>query len=143
MLETAFDVELMRHDGGRAAIEQKNAWFDIMWASQKRLGADSDGPAFATVEDAVCQLRQFPASNHDVARDTTVLAPEACLGRMGESLAAAPFDTADRCAATYAWWLNPYHRRSCAEEPALVQQPTGYLLAYWMARYYGFVDGQL
>jgi hypothetical protein len=139
VLETAFDVELMRHPGGRAAIDQKNAWFDILWASQKRLGADSDGPAFAAVEDAVCQLRQFPASNHVVARDTTVLAAEACLGRSGESLAAAPFDTADRCAATFVWWQNPYERRVCAEEPALVKQPTGYLLAYWMARYYGFV----
>ena len=142
-LLAAFDTELMRHPGGRAALDQKNAWFDVMWAAQKPLGEDSDGPAYAAVEDAVCQLRQFPASNHVAARDTTALAPEACLGRQGESLAGAPFDVADRCAATFVWWQNPYHRRTCAEEPALVQQPAGYLLAYWMARYYRFVDGEM
>lgn len=32
------------------------------------LGPDTDGPAYAAVEDAICQLRQFPRSNHAVAR---------------------------------------------------------------------------
>jgi hypothetical protein len=139
VLAGAFDRELMRHPGGRAGVDQHNAWFDILWAAQKPLGPGSDGPAYDAVEDAVCQLRQFPASNHHAARDTAALAPEACLGRQDESLAAAPFDVADRCAATYVWWQDPYTRQACAGEPALIDQPTGYLLPYWMGRYYGFI----
>jgi hypothetical protein len=135
-LQAAFAGELMQAPLPRAALAQHNAWSDIMWASQK---PDGD-PAYDAVRDAVCQLRQFPASNHTAARDTTVLAPHACDGRLGESLAATPFDVADRCAGTYIWWGNPYSRASCAEQPHLVQQPAGYLLPYWMARYYGFID---
>jgi hypothetical protein len=109
-----------------------------MWAAQKPLGP-ADGPAYDAVEDAVCQLRQFPRSNHGVARDTTVLAPEVCLDRQDNSLAATPFAIADRCAATFAYWGNPYERVTCADEPTVIHQPAGYLLPYWMGRYYGFI----
>jgi hypothetical protein len=44
----------------------------------------------------------------------------------------------DRCAATFTWWRNPYTRESCAADPTRVEQPAGYLLPYWMARYHGF-----
>ena len=107
------------------------------------VGVGSEGHArveiYAAVEDAVCQLREFPRSNHVVAHDTTALAAEACTGRQGESLAASAFATADRCAATYLWWGDPYVRTSCTTDPTLVQNPGGYLLPYWMARYAGFV----
>jgi hypothetical protein len=64
-------------------------------------------------------------SNHRVARDTTG-APAVCFGRSGESLAAEPFSVADRCAATFAWWGDPYERTSCAGDLTAVQQPAGY-----------------
>jgi hypothetical protein len=140
-LLAAFDVELAHPTvSARGILAEHNAWYDIMWAAQKPLGSGTDGPAYAAVEDAVCQLRQFPRSNHVVARDTTPLAPEVCLGRQSESLAGVAFEIADRCAATYAWWGNPYQRSACADEPTAVQQPAGFLLPYWMARYYGFID---
>jgi len=143
-LLAAFDVELAHPTAtSRGILVEHNAWYDIMWAAQKPLGPGTDGPAFAAVEDAVCQLRQFPRSNHVVARDTTPLAPEACLGRHDESLAATAFEVTERCAATYVWWGNPYERRACADEPTAVQQPAGFLLPYWMARYYGFVAPEL
>lgn len=124
----------------RGPLAQHNAWYDIMWAAQKPLGPNTDGPAYAAVEDAVCQLRQFPRSNHRAARDTTALAPHACSDRFDRSLAATAFPIADRCAATYAWWGNPYERYTCTDEPTLVQQPAGFLLPYWMGRYYGFIS---
>jgi hypothetical protein len=130
-LQDLWDAQVMDAPLARAAIRQKNAWFDIMWAAR-------NPPAYAAVDDALCQLRQFPASNQDAARDTTALAPSACDGRSGESLASSPFDIADRCAATFTWWRNPYTRESCAADPARVEQPAGYLLPYWMARYHGF-----
>jgi hypothetical protein len=121
----------------RGILAQHNAWYDLMWA------AHAEEPAYAAVEDAVCQLRQFPRSNHVVARDTSALAPEACTDRQDNSLAAAPFAIADRCAATFAYWGNPYERSSCADEPALIHQPGGYLLPYWMGRYHGFIPADL
>jgi hypothetical protein len=135
----AFAREITAAPTTRGALAQHNAWYDIMWAAQKPLGPDSDGPAYAAVEDAVCQLRQFPRSNHTVAHDTTTLAPHSCNDRFDRSLAPTAFAIADRCAATYAWWGNPYERHSCADEPTLVQQPAGFLLPYWMGRYYGFI----
>jgi len=135
----AFARELVTPANTRGILAEHNAWYDVMWAAQKPLGPGTDGPAYAAVEDAVCQLREFPRSNHQVAHDTAPLAPEVCTGRQGESLAAAPFSVADRCAATYLWWGNPYVRSACTTDATLVQNPGGYLLPYWMARYYGFV----
>ena len=66
-------------------------------------------------------------------------APTACTGRNGNPLAAAPVSIADRCAATFAWWGDPYELHTCADDPTLVQNPAGYLLPYWMARYHGFL----
>ena len=135
----AFRSELVAPANSRGITAEHNAWYDVMWAAQKPLGPGTDGPAYAAVEDAVCELREFPRSNHLVAHDTTPLAPEACTGRQGESLAATPFTVADRCAATYLWWGDPYIRSACTTDATLVQNPGGYLLPYWMSRYYGFI----
>jgi hypothetical protein len=143
VLHEALARELMRADTPRAALDQRNAWFDIMWAAQKPLGPGTDGPAYDAVEDAVCQLRQFPASNHRVARDPAALAPEVCTGRSDESLAETPFDVTDRCAEVFVWWKNPYDRTACDDRPVQVEQPSGFTLPYWMARYYGFVGASM
>jgi hypothetical protein len=90
----------------------------------------------------VCQLRQFPASNHAVARPDVLDVPHACDGRQGESLAATAYEAADRCAATYAWWGNPYRRDPCGDDPTAIWNPTGFLLPYWMGRYYGFISAE-
>jgi hypothetical protein len=133
----AFERELVAQP--RGILVEHDAWYELMWAAQKPLGPGTDGPAYAAVEDAVCQLREFPRSNHLVAHDTAPLAAEVCTGRQGESLAASAFTTADRCAATFVWWGNAYIRAGCTSDPTLVQNPGGYLLPYWMGRYYGFI----
>jgi hypothetical protein len=136
----AFERELANPTATtRGILDQHNAWYDIMWAAQKPLGPGTDGPAYAVVEDAVCQLRQFPRSNHEVARDTAALAGEVCLDRQDNSLAEVPFEIADRCAATFAYWGNPYARTTCGDAPTVIHQPSGFLLPYWMGRYYGFI----
>lgn len=140
-IQRVFRAELVEPPVTRGILRQHNAWYDIMWAAQKPLGPGTDGPAYDAVEDAVCQLRQFPRSNHVVARDTTA-PPEVCLDRQGNSLAFAAFDVADRGAATYIWWGNPYSRYVATGDPALVNNPAGYLLPYWMARYYGFITAE-
>lgn len=127
----------------RNIVAQHNAWWNILWAIGKPLGPGTDGPAYAAVEDAICQLKQFPRSNHQVAKDTAALAPGACTDRLDNSLAAQPFEIADRCAATFAYWGNPYERSQCDDRHELVRQPGGYLLPYWMGRYFGLIADDL
>jgi hypothetical protein len=138
LLQQTWRAALVEPPVTRGILVEHNAWYDVMWAAQKPLGPDTDGPAFDAVGDAVCQLREFPRSNHHVARDTTA-APEVCLDRQGNSLAATAATVADRGAATYVWWGNPYERSVTPADPTLVDNPAGYLLPYWMGRYYGFV----
>lgn len=97
------------------------------------------GPDHQAVEDAVCSLRQFPASKHTPTKDSASLHEHDCDGRNGDSMSAGPIPVAERCAHTFLWWRNPYFRESCTERTWEVRQPADYLLAYWMARYYGFV----
>ena len=140
VIQGAFERELARPPTTtRGILDQHNAWWQILWAAQKPLGPGTDGPAYAAVEDAVCQLRQFPRSNHTVARDTAALAPGVCLDRQDNSLAQDAFEIADRCAGTFAYWGNPYERSTCDAWHELVHQPGGYLLPYWMGRFYGFI----
>ncbi len=140
LLQDALAEEAMLADKPRALIEQDNAWFDVMWAAHKHLGPDSDGPDLSAVEDAVCALRQFPASEATPSLDSAALYDHDCDGRKDESLTADPIPVAERCPHTFLWWRNPYQRETCTEATWEIHQPGDYLLAYWMARYYGFVS---
>ncbi len=140
----AFSTSLAHpSETSRTLLAQHNAWWNILWALAKPLGPGTDGPAFAAVEDAVCQLKQWPRSNHQVAKNTQDLAPNACTDRLGNSLAAQAFEIADRCAATFAYWGNPYERTQCIDDARLVRQPGAYLITYWMGRYFGLIPADL
>ncbi len=140
LLQDALATEVMFADQDRALIEQHNPWYDVMWAAHKALGPTSDGPDYQAVEDAVCALRRFPASEARRGVDATALYDHDCTGRLDNSLADEPIPPYDQCMDTFLYWSNPYQRDVCSEQPWLVFQPGEYLLAYWMARYYGFVD---
>ncbi|MDP7111775.1 MAG: hypothetical protein QGH45_07420 [Myxococcota bacterium] len=139
LVQEAMASEAMLADRERALIEQENAWFNVMWAAQKQLGPGSDGPDHQAVEDAVCSLRQFPASQAVPTLDPTSLYEHDCDSRQGSSMAAEPIPVSLRCPKTFLWWANPYRRNTCTEESWNIRVPSDYLLAYWMARYYGFV----
>ena len=126
----------------RQMIGQRNAFFNFIYAAMKRLGHGSTGPALQAVEDAVCALREFPASKAAAAHDTTVL-PLDCKGRLGGDLTADPVSVADRCLGIFEWTDDPYDMESCGADPRQVAAPVDYLLAYWMGRYFGFVPGDL
>jgi hypothetical protein len=128
-------------DTPRPVVEQNNTWFNFIYASQKALGPDTDGPALAAVENGICMLRQFPASQ----RQATVECPPAkcqfsCSDRLDHDIGDYPRQIAERCPGTFVWWGNPYDLRGCTEDKRRIRPPTGYLLAYWMGRYYGFIS---
>ncbi len=141
--QRSLDVDVVRADRPRRILDQKNAWIDFMWAAQKALGPASDGPALDAVEDGICMLKQFRPSQ---TTPTVSLPPEAvpfCQDRFGRDAAEHPREIADRCPGTFVWWSDPYGLGTCTENRLSVTQPTGYLLPYWMGRYYGFFDETL
>ncbi len=139
MIQDALDTEMMRADNPRAIIKDNNPWYNFIWASQKFLGPDSDGPALDAVREGICTLRQFPARKHQRNIDNTVNYPHDCDGRLDESLTNVAIPVSERCLHTFSWWGCPYRRQKCTENKTTYLQPGDYLLAYWMGRYYGFI----
>jgi len=93
------------------------------------------------VRDGACMLRQFPASFAERAVPTPPGFVPFCLNRFDEPASEQAREIADRCAATFVWWRDPFSLGdSCGDDPQTIHPPTGYLLAYWMARSYGFVS---
>lgn len=131
-------------DEERPLIEQKNAFYDFIFAADKALGPGSDGPALDVVERGICVLRQFPASEQQ--RDVTCPAAECvevCVDRNERPLSAYARLPQERCPETFLWWGNPYSRDECAANPQRIFAPSDYLLPYWMGRYYGFITADM
>lgn len=130
-------------DTERTMIKQKNAWFNFAHAAMKKLGPNSDGPAFETVEQGICALKEFPATKQQTAKDTVSISEHYCKTRLDGSDAQEPFSVAQRCIQTFMWWGDPYNRRACSGNQYYYEVPGDYLMAYWMGRYYGFIPEDL
>jgi len=144
IVQKAFDENFMREAGQvRALIVQKNPWFDLGWAAFKRLGQGSDGPAIQAVDDAICGLKQFPASKVQTAQDSAAKYPEYCKERNNGSACQFPVPIPERCVETFEWWSDPYDRESCSADPWTIRMPGDFLLPYWMGRYFGFIPETL
>lgn len=139
VIQRVLAEEVFRDESSRSIERQRNPWFNFMFAAAKALGPDTDGPALPAVEDGVCSLREFPDDQIRRARDVSGYAFH-CTQRLGDPGALDPLPVADRCASTFLWWRSPYDIDPCRDDPAAIMQPGDYLLAYWMGRYYGFID---
>ncbi len=141
VVRQVLDEDVMRYDNTRAMIVQHNPWWNFIWARDKALGPESDGPALEPVREGICALRQVPATRGQVARDPSADHPTVCMGRLDESLTDVPLRPDERCPKSFLFWFNPYDLATCSDQPERLQQPGDYLLPYWMGRYYGFIDG--
>lgn len=139
-VQNHLDVEAFRKDHPRSVQKIHNAVFDLVFAAHKKLGPGSDGHVPAVVEDAVCQLRQFRPSQAEATIVLDARHQPFCKNRFGEDVSEFPRQAYERCSATFVWWGDPYSLRVCTANPLQIDQPSGYLLPYWMARYYGFVS---
>jgi hypothetical protein len=43
----------------------------------------------------------------------------------------------------YQWSRNPWELEKDPGDPALVESPEDYLLAYWMGRWWGFIGEEM
>jgi hypothetical protein len=139
-IQAVYEDTMMKSGPGvkRQMVTQKNSFFNFAYAAMKRLGPGSTGPALAEVGDAICSLREFPATKEALAHDNTTL-PYDCKGRLGGDLTFDPVPTGDRCQGIFTWTADPYQMNRCGADPRQVQAPVDYLLAYWMGRYFGFI----
>ena len=102
---------------------QHNAWYDLMWAAQKPLGP---APTVPRTRRRGCGVRSCASSR---ARTTSSRATRRARAATRAAVASAsrspqtPFSIADRCAATFAWWGNPYDAAAARADPTLVQNP--------------------
>lgn len=143
VMQEVFDTDVMRFNSPRALILHGNAWYNFVWAAFKRLGPGSDGPDHQAVDDAICSLKQYPASKHIKDADTYATHEHFCDGRLGGSQTEFPIPVAERCVSKFLWWGGPYQRQNCSEVKIDVHFPGDYLLAYWMGRYHGFIGPDL
>jgi hypothetical protein len=135
------EVVVRPKDEPRAVINQNNAFFDFIWASQKRLGPGSDGPATGAVENAVRMLRQFPERKFmpEIECPPEKCKPY-CLDRFNSYVGNRPREVAERCPSMFMWWWDPYQLDGCKLNRRYISSPQDYLLAYWMGRYFGFIN---
>lgn len=142
-VQNHLDVEAFRKDHPRAVMKLHNPLFDFIFAAHKALGPGTDGHVPAVVEDGVCQLRQFRASQQQVSITLDPKHQPYCQDRFMRDVSEFPREAHERCAATFVWWGDPYSLSVCTANPQDVRQPAGYTLPYWMGRYYGFIgEGQ-
>ena len=66
-----------------------------------------------------------------------------CKNRFAEDSGEFAKEVYERCTDGFLWWGDPYGLGGCTEDPGSVRQPSGYLLPYWMGRYYGFIGAEL
>lgn len=101
-------------------------------------------PIFArALDDAICTLFEMPADRHDraIAAGTQ---QQACTNRLERPNAAEVIPLLERNVDNYVWRLDPYEIPvEHAAVPGLLYSPEDYLLAYWAARYHGFVPPEL
>ncbi len=116
-----------------AVATHKNVFFAFIYGSQAPAGTDIDGVVSAHAD----QLAGFPlAPNAAVPVDLRGVYPEdpACPG-----LSAVAIDVGDRVPASFLWERQPWK----LQDPGLPNGLYGgvdYLLAYWLGRYFGFIE---
>ena len=128
----------------RTMAEQHNGAWAMMYASMKNVLPGSTGQDIDAINDAICALRQFPESKTMIDLDmgeAEYPTDLTCESRFdGRFLTFDPIPVHKRCPKTFTWWSNPYRHQSCTANEQYVLQPADYLLPYWMARYFGYVD---
>lgn len=123
------------------ASEQMNPVYAFLYAG----AADAD-PAdqelALSVEQAVCNLKRFPASKGGIETPAGDPDLEVCKSRGGHPRAADPFPVDERYIDNCVWRLDPYEipKGSAAGDGTLVWSPEDYLLPYWAGRYFGHIS---
>jgi hypothetical protein len=141
--QEVLENHMIREDNNfRDVIRQKNAMYNFIYAAMRdnRQGLDVQA-----IEDAVCQLKQFPYSKasaeiHNSQEDRPPN-PE-CISRNGGNLPDTPLEIYQRCPQTNVFWSSPYGWDNCSYDPFMIHPGSDYLYVYWLGRYFGFIRAE-
>ncbi|MCX7944233.1 MAG: hypothetical protein N2746_06980 [Deltaproteobacteria bacterium] len=92
------------------------------------------------LSDAICVMQMFPERKHQYAVDTLNRYKTVCYDRSNEPLTDIVIPINEYGMDNFLWIRNPYKLKIEPENLFLIESPEDYLLAYWIGRYYGFID---
>ncbi len=124
---------VLRNQMWEAVKDHKNVFFSYIYTSQ----ANPADNTSSIIDFHTDQLKQFPPAPYlAIAVDNTAKYPEnsECSG-----LAQTAIDVGERVPASFLWEKNPWKLKEDAI-PNFVYPGVDYLIAYWMARYYGYLE---
>lgn len=113
--------------------DHKNVFFDYIFASQMPYSTDMQ----IIIDKATHQLSQFmdPPKHHTLVDHSDIYEPDPdCPG-----LSKTAVDVQHRNTGDFIWQFSPF-RIADAGKTGAIYPGTDYVLAYWMARYYGWLD---
>ncbi|MCX7945016.1 MAG: hypothetical protein N2746_10965 [Deltaproteobacteria bacterium] len=90
--------------------------------------------------ESFCSLKKFPANNIKRFIDNRLHFEPFCEDNEGNQYAKDIIPIDMRCPFEFVWWRDPYKLRVCEENNRFGFNPAGYLLPYWMGRYFGFIS---
>ena len=127
---------------GRDLWNEADPFKNFILVSSMERGLYDQTEVLKLVKDAVCTLRRFPTDNISRAKDSMGYAAWCESSRHG-SLTAQPVPIEERCNSVFEWWGDPNERESCGENLKSAEPPAGFLLPYWMGRYFGYIPAEL
>jgi len=143
LFRTEFEKQTRGPDkDGRRIWAQKDPFFNFLLVAMMGPDAGNTEEMMQLVEDGVCTLKEFPTSNVRHGRDNSAV-PMWCHSERHGPLAAEPLPIQNRCSSVFEWWGDPNEIDNCAENLLEADPPAGYLLPYWMGRYFGFISADL
>lgn len=87
LILAAFSQEVALFDSPKSTQHLHNPWYSFAWVAAQGFGADGDELPCRMVEEGLCTLRQFPATQATPTIDNTVLYEHYCDSRLGASRA--------------------------------------------------------
>lgn len=127
---------------GRDLWNEADPFKNFIIVSSQERGKYEAAEMTKLVKDAVCSLKRFPTDNINRAKNSTSY-PAWCDSPRHGSLTAEPVPIEERCNSVFEWWGDPNERESCAENLKAAEPPAGFLLPYWMGRYFGYISADL
>lgn len=124
---------------GRNLWDEDNPFRNFNLISRMDPANYDSAEAKSMVEAGVCTLKQYQTDNIRKARDSSNY-EHWCQSERHGSLAEDQIPISERCPSIFEWWGDPNQRETCGENLKSAIPPAGYLLPYWMGRYFGFIS---
>ena len=118
---------------------QKNSFFNFITAARSRCGL-RNAAIRQGVEEGICTLQRFIPTKYQRRTDTSDLPLSDCYNRFDDPTHIDPVPVERRKTDIFVWTRNPYNVQQQDENRRSITGPADYLLAYWMGRYFGYID---